>query len=169
MIRGHLRHLTLAALSESPLSGYDLMRVLSEKLGNKPSPGSIYPVLSELEEEGQISVSEEGRRKVYRLMPSGKKEVAKIRDQREQLVGRMEEGFKLCAALSGENQKFHTHLIESIRRGEVPFKEVHTESLRVRNALAELSQSGKLAKNRDAVRKILLDTAKRLESLGGVR
>lgn len=45
-----------------------------ENLTNKdwrPSPGSIYPALQELEKNGLISFEREGRQKVYRITPEG--------------------------------------------------------------------------------------------------
>jgi DNA-binding PadR family transcriptional regulator len=52
--RGLLRFLVLNFLSDKPMSGTEIVTKISQETGGKwkPSPGSIYPLLSGLEEQG---------------------------------------------------------------------------------------------------------------------
>ncbi|MGC9385283.1 MAG: PadR family transcriptional regulator, partial [Kosmotogaceae bacterium] len=54
MIRGHLKVMVLKGLSEKRMTGYSLMKYIDEKIGVKPSPGSMYPLLKDLEKEDLI-------------------------------------------------------------------------------------------------------------------
>ncbi len=72
------RYLVLLLLAEGPKSGYELLKVMRELIpetGRAASPGTIYPLLRRLEEEGCVESYEESsggrRRKIYRLTAKG--------------------------------------------------------------------------------------------------
>ncbi|MDD1748071.1 MAG: PadR family transcriptional regulator [Methanomassiliicoccales archaeon] len=70
---GFLKLTLLKLVSKSPVHGYALMKEI-ERITNeewKPSPGSIYPALQELVEDGLITCALQGRRKVYEITPQG--------------------------------------------------------------------------------------------------
>jgi DNA-binding PadR family transcriptional regulator len=54
MPKGMLRHLTLKILEKHPISGSELMDQIQRFTDWRPSPGSIYPLLAQLEEEKLI-------------------------------------------------------------------------------------------------------------------
>ena len=60
--RGDLRLSVLYLLGERPMHGYELMSEISDRTGGvwQPSPGSMYPTLSLLEDEGLIGAEGEG-------------------------------------------------------------------------------------------------------------
>ncbi len=70
---GDLRLVIMALLAEEPRYGYDIIKVLEERVGGgySPSPGVVYPTLTLLEEMGLASVAEERGRKRYTLTPEG--------------------------------------------------------------------------------------------------
>jgi DNA-binding PadR family transcriptional regulator len=76
--RGDVRAAILALLAEEPRNGYQIMQELSERSGGawRPSPGSIYPALQQLEDEGLVTVEEVDGRKAYSLTGAGREEVA---------------------------------------------------------------------------------------------
>jgi DNA-binding PadR family transcriptional regulator len=73
--RGDIRAAILALLAEEPMHGYQIIQVVSERSGGNwtPSPGSVYPTLQQLEDEGLIeaSASESGRR-AFTLTDAGR-------------------------------------------------------------------------------------------------
>jgi DNA-binding PadR family transcriptional regulator len=73
--RGDIRAAILALLAEEPMHGYQVIQVISERSGGNwtPSPGSVYPTLQQLEDEGLIepAASESGRR-VFTLTDAGR-------------------------------------------------------------------------------------------------
>jgi len=74
---GRLRLYLLKLLDESPRHGYEVIRLLQDRfLGvYAPSPGTIYPRLARLEEEGLVTHDEENGRKVYRITGKGREEL----------------------------------------------------------------------------------------------
>jgi DNA-binding PadR family transcriptional regulator len=78
MRRGDIRTALLAALAEGPGHGYDVMQTLEDKTGGawRPSPGSVYPTLQLLEDEGLVRGTERDGKRVYELTDAGREEVA---------------------------------------------------------------------------------------------
>jgi DNA-binding PadR family transcriptional regulator len=70
--RGVLKFVLLKLLVESERHGYDLMRIWQRRGWGAPGPGSIYPALSSLEEEGFVKSRAEGDRRVYEITPLGR-------------------------------------------------------------------------------------------------
>ncbi|HEY4451627.1 MAG TPA: PadR family transcriptional regulator [Solirubrobacteraceae bacterium] len=76
--RGDIRTAALLLLSEEPRNGYQIMQEVQERSGDvwRPSPGSVYPALSQLEDEGLIRSQEHDGRKLYALTEEGRAFVA---------------------------------------------------------------------------------------------
>lgn len=75
--RGDVRAALLALLAEEPRHGYELMQELTERTSGvwRPSPGSVYPALAQLEDEGLITATEADGKRVFTLTDDGKAEV----------------------------------------------------------------------------------------------
>ncbi len=72
--RGDVRAAALALLSEQPMNGYQIIQEISERSGGvwRPSPGSVYPALQQLEDEGLIRAeASDGGRRAYQLTDEG--------------------------------------------------------------------------------------------------
>ena len=90
---GDLRLVLLRLIAEKPRHGYELIKEIEERLGGSysPSPGTIYPTLTLLEELGQIAPSAtEGARKLYAVTPEGERVLAEGKAEVEALFARME-------------------------------------------------------------------------------
>ncbi len=74
---GRLRLYLLKLLDEAPRHGYEVIRLLQDRfLGvYAPSPGTIYPRLARLEEEGLVTHDEVDGKKVYRITDKGREEI----------------------------------------------------------------------------------------------
>src|SRR6266567_1717042 len=82
--RGDVRAAALALLSEGPMNGYQIIQEISERSGGvwRPSPGSVYPALQQLEDEGLIRAEDgEGGRKAFHLTDAGRAYVAEHADE----------------------------------------------------------------------------------------
>jgi DNA-binding PadR family transcriptional regulator len=79
-----VRAAVLVLLEEQPRNGYQLIQELTERSNDawRPSPGSIYPVLQQLEDEGLVEVNAAGSGRTYALTSAGR---ALVAEQREQL------------------------------------------------------------------------------------
>jgi len=80
--RGDVRAAALILLAEEPRNGYQLMQEIEDRSGGvwRPSPGSVYPALSQLEDEGLIRVQERDGRRTYGLTDAGRAYVDERRD-----------------------------------------------------------------------------------------
>ncbi|MFF9238485.1 PadR family transcriptional regulator [Streptomyces sp. NPDC014776] len=72
--RGDVRASILALLKDRPMHGYEMIQEIAERSGGawKPSPGSVYPTLQLLEDEGLISSESEGGKKLFSLTEEGR-------------------------------------------------------------------------------------------------
>ncbi|MFD3311486.1 PadR family transcriptional regulator [Streptomyces sp. NPDC058656] len=72
--RGDVRASILALLKDRPMHGYEMIQEIAERSGGawKPSPGSVYPTLQLLEDEGLISSATEGGKKLFSLTDAGR-------------------------------------------------------------------------------------------------
>jgi DNA-binding PadR family transcriptional regulator len=74
---GRLRLYLLKLLDEAPRHGYEVIRLLQDRFMGvySPSPGTIYPRLARLEEDGLVTHDEVEGRKVYRITDKGREEI----------------------------------------------------------------------------------------------
>jgi len=81
--RGDVRSAVLLLLEEAPRTGYQIIQELTERSDGawSPSPGSVYPVLAQLQDEGLVvpDASNEGRG--FALTPAGRAEVEANRER----------------------------------------------------------------------------------------
>lgn len=82
--RGDIRTAALLLLAEEPRNGYQIMQEVQERSGGmwSPSPGSVYPALAQLEDEGLIATEEHDGRKAFALTDTGRKLVAERGEDR---------------------------------------------------------------------------------------
>ena len=76
--RGDVRAAALALLAEQPRNGYQIIQEVAERSGGvwRPSAGSVYPVLQQLEDEGLARAVADGSRRVFELTEEGRAYVA---------------------------------------------------------------------------------------------
>jgi len=71
---GEVKYVILRLLEEKPRHGYEIMKALEERLGGwySPSPGTVYPTLQLLEDQGYVRAAEADGKKVYHITDEGK-------------------------------------------------------------------------------------------------
>lgn len=74
--RGDVRAAILALLAEEPMHGYQIITELGERSGGvwQPSPGSVYPTLSALEDQGLVTAHKSDGKRIFELTPEGRTE-----------------------------------------------------------------------------------------------
>ncbi len=72
--RGDVRAAVLALLAERPMHGYEMIQELAARTDGAwtPSPGSVYPTLTMLEEEGLVSAEEADGKRRFALTDAGR-------------------------------------------------------------------------------------------------
>ena len=75
--RGDVRAALLLLLAEEPRNGYGLIQEIEQRSGGawRPSPGSVYPALQLLEDEGLVRAEESGGRRLFALTDEGRSHV----------------------------------------------------------------------------------------------
>ena len=81
--RGDVRSAVLALLADGPRHGYQIIQEIGERSGGvwHPSPGSVYPALQLLEDEGLIRAEQVETRRVFHLTEAGRTYVAERREE----------------------------------------------------------------------------------------
>jgi DNA-binding PadR family transcriptional regulator len=79
--RGNVRSAVLSVLAERPMHGYQVMQELESRTAGRwrPSPGSIYPTLQLLQDEGLVSSEEVDGRRTFTLTDTGRDAAAESR------------------------------------------------------------------------------------------
>lgn len=86
-LKGYLRPLILKLLShEGKKTGSELAEAIEERLGNRPSYGSIYPILQKLNKKGLLLVEKHGKEKRYSLSAKGKELVKEIKEKKQKQI-----------------------------------------------------------------------------------
>ena len=90
---GEVKFVILRLLNEKPRHGYEVIRALEEKFGGfyTPSPGTVYPTLQLLEDEGYVRVVETDGKKVYHVTPEGAKYLEEHRGVLDEIFDRVRE------------------------------------------------------------------------------
>lgn len=113
--RGLLRHIIPRLLRSQDMTGTDIMQRLRELSDGEwnPSPGTIYPMLSSLEDEGIIkAASMEGRSKTYCLTEQGKKQMVFLVKHRRGEVGEKTRlGPRLWEQLLDPDERIRFHML----------------------------------------------------------
>lgn len=90
---GEVKYVILRLLAEKPRHGYEIMKALEERMGGwyTPSPGTVYPTLQLLEDQGYVRAVETDGKKVYRITPEGEAFLHEHRDFTDDIFDRVRE------------------------------------------------------------------------------
>lgn len=157
--------MTLKALAEGEKSGYDLMKFIEGKVGEKPSPGSMYPLLDKLQSEELVASEIKGRRTLYKLTAEGKKRLKIIDEKRAEILDSFIDGMKMIEALTGEDMSVQKAMVAQVRSGEVPFREVNPEWGQFHELCFVMWKKGALKKNAPKVKAIVKRAAQELRKI----
>jgi DNA-binding PadR family transcriptional regulator len=145
--RGDVRAAILDVLRAEPMNGYQVIAQISERSRGawKPSPGSIYPTISQLEDEGLIEGDQEHGRRKLKLTPDGWEYVSANREELDAVWTPFEEP-------------------DEAPRGRGDYSSLKPEIGQVMNAVWQIITTGSEQQKRDAI-DILVDTRRRLYGL----
>jgi DNA-binding PadR family transcriptional regulator len=110
--RGDIRAAVLTLLAEEPMHGYQIIQELGRRSGGvwQPSPGSVYPTLQQLQDEGLVRSTEaDGGKRIFELTDEGRSECERLpsrapwdevaRDVGDELVELHDAAFQLMGAI----------------------------------------------------------------------
>ncbi|MBI2546487.1 PadR family transcriptional regulator [Candidatus Woesearchaeota archaeon] len=170
MFPGHLKLLVLKILTKQELSGYAIIKQIKLETGFwKPSPGSIFPLLQKLEDEGLISHAEEKRRNRYAITAKGRQHVKLFMQKKHELLERMGEMLRLHQAIAYDKHdaNFFLMIMEQLKKGEIPFKELQPEVGMVRGSIFKLYAGNKVIGNEKQIKAVLREAVRKLRRFNG--
>ncbi|MAF50942.1 MAG: hypothetical protein CMH64_02520 [Nanoarchaeota archaeon] len=161
----HLRLLILKLLKEGERTGYDLIKIIEKESGWKPSPGSMYPHLSELKKKHLIKVKEDGRKKLYFITAKGVKDLKKMKGE----LGGMMEGIskKISVFENLFGMKFGLSkpigfVLGELKKGKIPFGQLGKDMMKFRVLFLKKAME---KKNHNKMHKIVKDAHNKLEKV----
>jgi PadR family transcriptional regulator PadR len=153
--KGHLKFLVLKSLENHPMSGYSMMKFIEQKLGERPSPGSMYPLCKEFRENNLTVIRKVGRSNEFSLTGKGKEELKKMQELKGEIFKDIANALKKWMMVSGEDAEFFTYLMESMHKGEIPFKELNPELARFRDNLVRIGLKERTAQKTAKLKALL--------------
>lgn len=91
--RGDLKYMILRLVRDKPMHGYEIMQALEDESGGwySPSPGTVYPALQLLQDQGYLDSEEQDGKRVYRITDSGREFLEKHSERVDDVLGRVSE------------------------------------------------------------------------------
>ncbi|MBV8463967.1 MAG: PadR family transcriptional regulator [Acidimicrobiales bacterium] len=136
--RGDVRAAIIALLAEEPMHGYQIITEITDRSGGawRPSPGSVYPTLQALEDQGLVTATSNEGRRVFQLTDEG----------------------RVAAEGAADGP---APWEEAARHGDRSFRDLGVLVAEVAQAMAQVARTGS-PQQVDAVRDILTDTRRRI-------
>ncbi len=90
---GDMKYVILKLLKDKPRHGYEVMKELEEQMRGcySPSPGTVYPTLQWLEDEGLVKAKDVDGKKVYEITDAGREFLDSHKDVVEDIFDRVKE------------------------------------------------------------------------------
>jgi DNA-binding PadR family transcriptional regulator len=90
---GDMKYVILKLLRDKPRHGYEIMKELEDRMHGcySPSPGTVYPTLQWLEDEGLVAARDVAGKKVYELTDAGRTFLEEHKDTVEDIFDRVAE------------------------------------------------------------------------------
>src|SRR5438309_2005251 len=96
---GDMRYVILKLLRDKPRHGYEVMKELEDRMHGcySPSPGTVYPTLQWLEDEGLVSGRDAEGKKIYEITDAGRQFLHEHRDVVDDIFDRVREAVEHVA------------------------------------------------------------------------
>ena len=149
--QGDLKFVILQLLADKPRHGYEIIKELEERSGGRytPSPGTVYPTLTLLEEMGYATATtEEGGKKVYVITDAGREYLTENKSTVDDVLDRLAE---VGASIFGEQMRPAHEAMAKLGRAYV-------------NATMHRTADPKYV---EKLREIILRSVSEIEALGG--
>ncbi|HXF94717.1 MAG TPA: PadR family transcriptional regulator [Gemmatimonadales bacterium] len=116
---GDMKYVILKLLRDKPRHGYEVMKELEEQLRGcySPSPGTVYPTLQWLEDEGLVVAQDVDGKKVYQITDQGRAFLEEHRDLVDDIFARLLETVeRTVGGAMGEVNRSLGALVKSVYR-----------------------------------------------------
>lgn len=112
--RGEARYILLDALRGGPKHGYEIIKSLEERSGGRysPSPGTVYPTMQLLQDQGLVRADQDAERRVFSLTEAGLADL----DAHVQEIADFWERFAAASSVRHPEAGFVREELESLAR-----------------------------------------------------
>jgi DNA-binding PadR family transcriptional regulator len=131
--RGDVKYVLLDLLREGPRHGYDMIKELEQRSGGlySPSPGSVYPTLQMLEDQGLVTSTTVDGKRTYRLTDAGYAFIEERKERTHDARGRswlesehFREELRSMGREAGELARSLRHAVQSYTPDPQQMKEI---------------------------------------------
>ena len=149
------------------MSGYDLIKEIHNSTGSwKPSFGSMYPLLKELNNNKLVTVKTSNRRKVYSITILGKKTLKDALKASHQIMDAMTKEFKIMENICSTHDKNHLdELMRRLKSDSSMFGGLTDEMDRLQRITISLLAHGKFESREKDIKKVINETIIKLKRI----
>lgn len=167
MIKNNLKIIVLKKLDEESLSGYDLIKRIYAETGSwKPSFGSMYPLLKELNENKLVIFKVVNRKKVYSITPLGKKALNNSIIASQNIIDVMGKQYALMETIcSIDERKNFQEFMTKVHSNPAIFGVATEEMDKLHTIMMTLLAKKKFEIKGKEIKKILKDTIIKLKKV----
>src|SRR3989442_11458543 len=114
---GDMKYVILKRVGDTPRHGYEVMKELEERMHGcySPSPGTVYPTLQWLEDEGLVVAKDVDGKKVYEITDQGKQFLEEHKDMVEDIFDRVKDA--VDQALGGSMAELNQAVGRLVKQG----------------------------------------------------
>ena len=142
------------------------MKEINEKIGKKPSPGSMYPLLDDLLNKKLVKSKKDGKKIIYTLTKEGKNKIEEFSLHHEEMFEKFKKNIEIISTLSSQSESSCLKsLTEAINNKFIPFQEFSHELIDLKMTLWKLISTKKTDKKSKEIKKILKETTNKLKKI----
>jgi DNA-binding PadR family transcriptional regulator len=114
-----MKYVILRLLKDKPRHGYEVMKQLEDQMHGcySPSPGTVYPTLQWLEDEGLVVAKDVDGKKVYEITDAGRKFLEEHRDLVDDIFDRVRDAVdRTLGGAMGDVNRSLGRLVKAVYR-----------------------------------------------------
>ena len=116
---GDMKYVILKLLKDKPRHGYEVMKELEDQLHGcySPSPGTVYPTLQWLEDEGLVVAKDADGKKIYEITDAGRRFLEEHRDMVDDIFDRVRDAVdRAVGGAMGDVNRSLGRLVKAVYR-----------------------------------------------------
>ena len=164
-MRGQLKTLILSAINTNSMSGSQIINHIQTKYNWKPSPGSIYPKLEQIEKENLATIKQEKKSKIYTITTKGKQELKKLSSAKEELIKILTKAHNMMQEIYGLETGIDQKVLNQLRNDSLQIKDINKESNQMKKEIFRILTSKNYTKLKSKLKQTLNQTNKELKKI----
>lgn len=164
-MRGQLKTTILNSILEKPLSGSQILKKIEENYHWKPSPGSLYPQLEQIEKEGLAKIKEEKNKKIYTITSKGKKQLEKRSKNKKEFLQLLQKSHLLMKEIYGIDSGIDQKVLQQLKEDNLNFADIDKESNQLKKETFRILASKNYKKNKEKLKNVFKKTILELKKI----